>query len=79
MRRSSNTSRTPASTTTPTHPLAITDVASSSPNIPFVEGAVVAMMRMSPGSMTSTAAWIMMLSPGAQETVTAEPEIRAPS
>ena len=40
-RRRSEMSRTPASTTTPAHPRAITDVASNSPNIPFVEGEVV--------------------------------------
>ena len=48
--RRSSVSRTPASITRPRTPRAITEVASSSPNIPCVDGAVLATTRMSPSS-----------------------------
>ena len=76
--RSSVVSRTPASMTSPRTPRAISDDASSSPNIPCVEGAVVVTTSTSPGQQTSTAAWIMMLSPGWLSTVTADPAILIP-
>ena len=59
--------------TRPTTPCARADTASSSPNIPSVDSDVVVTTRMSPGSQTSIAAWIIRLSPGAHETVTALP------
>jgi hypothetical protein len=77
--RSCSTSRTPASMTTATTPCAPSDVASSSPSMPSVEGDVVVTTSTSPGRHVSTAAWIIRLSPGWQETVTAEPAATAPS
>ena len=68
-------SRTPASITRPRTPRAINDVAISSPNMPWVDGAVLATTSRSPAWHVSTAAWIMMLSPGWLSTVTADPAI----
>ena len=64
MSRRSAESRTPASITSPRTPRAISDEASRSPNIPWVDGAVLTTTKTSPSWHTSTAAWIMMLSPG---------------
>src|SRR5262245_54850291 len=76
--RSSAVSRTPASTTSARTPRAITEVASSSPNMPCEDGAVLVTTRTSPSSHTSTAAWIIRLSPGWLDTVTAVPATRTP-
>src|SRR6185295_52964 len=73
----SATSRTPASITSPAMPRARHEVASNSPNIPCVDSNVVATTKTSPGSQTSTAAWIIRLSPAGHNTVTAEPATRA--
>src|SRR5262245_49591086 len=73
----SATSRTPASITSPTILCARHEVASNSPNIPSVDSEVVATTSASPGRQTSIAAWIIRLSPGGVETVTAEAAIRA--
>ena len=79
MARSSATSRRPASITMPRTPRAASEVASSSPNIPSVDGEVVVTTSRSPARHCSAAAWIMRLSPGQHSTVTAVPPIRAPS
>ena len=47
--------------------------------MPCVDGAVVATTKMSPSWHTSTAAWIMRLSPGCDSTVTAVPATFAPT
>jgi hypothetical protein len=47
--------------------------------MPSVDGEVVVTTRTSPGRHTSTAAWIMRLSPGWQDTVIAEPAITVPA
>src|SRR5688572_3014889 len=73
----SATSRTPASMIKPTTPWARAETARSSPNIPSVDSDVVDTTRMSPGRQTSIAAWIIRLSPGAHNTVTALPAARA--
>src|SRR5690606_1651295 len=75
---SSATSRTPASITRPRTPLCCRAVANSSPNIPSVDGDVVATTSTSPGRHCSTATWIIRLSPGHDSTVTAVPPIRDP-
>ena len=56
----------------------MSDVASSSPNMPWDDGAVFVTTSTSPALHTSTAAWIIRLSPGWQRTVTAEPASRVP-
>src|SRR4030095_275881 len=66
-------SRTPASITSPAIPLARQEVARRSPNIPSVDSDVGATTSTSPVAQTSIAAWIIRLSPGGQETVTADP------
>ena len=76
--RSSWVSRTPASITRPRTPRAMSELASNSPNIPCVDGAVFVTTRTSPAEQTSTAAWIIRLSPGWLDTVTAEPASRTP-
>src|SRR5437867_12279088 len=67
------TSRTPASITRPATPRARADTASSSPNIPSVDSDVVVTTSTSPVRQTSSAAWIIRLSPGWHETVIAVP------
>ena len=57
----------------PTTPWARADTPSSSPNIPSVDSEVVVTTRTSPGWQTSIAAWIIRLSPGADEIVMALP------
>ena len=71
-------SRTPASMTrarTPGHQRRRQQVAEH----PVCEGEVVVTTSTSPARHTSTAAWIIRLSPGWHDTVTAEPASRAPA
>jgi hypothetical protein len=76
--RSALASRTPASMTSPLTPRAISDVASRSPNMPSVLSVVQPTTSMSPGWHCSTATWIIQLSPGCANTVTAVPDASAP-
>src|SRR5262249_23156780 len=73
----SRTSRTPASMTRPATPRACADTASSSPNIPSVDSAVVVTTSTSPAWHHSSAAWIIRLSPAWHDTVIALPATRA--
>jgi 4-hydroxy-4-methyl-2-oxoglutarate aldolase len=57
---------------------AVSDVASSSPNMPSVLSVVQPTTRTSPFWHCSTATWIIQLSPGCASTVTALPAIAAP-
>ncbi len=72
------TSRHPASMISPFTPRARSEVASSSPKYPSVQNDVGATTRMLPGVHTSTATWIIRLSPGGSDTVTAGPAMAAP-
>ena len=76
---STATSRQPASRMTPFTPRAFSDVAMRSPIMPSVLSVVQPSTTISPGWHCSIATWIIQLSQGATETVTAEPEMRAPA
>ena len=67
------TSRTPASMTRPDAPRARDETASSSPNIPSVDSAVVVTTSTSPSRHSSSDAWIIRLSPAWHDTVIALP------
>src|ERR1039458_3575873 len=71
--------RTPSSMTRPRTPRTASEVASSSPNIPSVDGDVVVTTSRSPAWHCSAAAWIIRLSPGQHSAVTAVPPTRLPS
>src|SRR5262249_40071465 len=71
-------SRQPMSITTPRAPRALSEVASSSPTAPSELSLEQATTSTSPGWITSTATWIIQLSPGWQSAVTALPATRAP-
>ena len=73
------TSRQPASMTRPMTPRAISEDASSSPNMPSVLSVVQPTTSTSPLRHCSTATWIIQLSPGCASTVTAGPPIAAPA
>ena len=73
--RRSRVSRTPASITIARHPRAMADVAKRSPKYPMSQGAVGARTMMSPCCNCSIATWIIQLSPGGADMVTADPAI----
>ena len=65
--------------TSPRTPRAISEVARRSPKYPSLEGAIVPTTSTSPACASSTATWIIQLSPGGTSTVTAEPAAAAPA
>src|ERR1700749_4627315 len=72
------TTRTPASMISAITPRALSDVANKSPKYPSLQGELGATTSTSPGLHTSTATWIIQLSPGGTKTVTAGPASDGP-